>query len=117
MPDYTLLHVDSSDGTLLARVTCAEFDFNSTRVFGDEVVRLAASSPASAIVLDFSDVSFMASLTLGKLVELANGFRSERRRVAICGLAPNIRDMMTRSAIGALFEIHADAASARRGLN
>jgi anti-anti-sigma factor len=117
MPDYALLRVDSSDGALVARVTCTEFDFSSTRVFGDEVVRLAASSPGRAIVLDFSDVSFMASLTLGKLVELANGFRSERRRVAICGLAPNIREMLARSAIGALFEIHADAASARKKLN
>lgn len=117
MPDYTLLHVDTGEGALVARVACPEFSFESTRVLGDEIARLAASAPGKPIVLDFSDVAFMASLTLGKLVELANGFRSERRPVAICGLSPKIREMMTRSALDGLFVIHDNADSARQALN
>lgn len=117
MPDYTLLQVDTNEGPIVARIACAEFDFESTRVFGDEVSRMATSSPGTPIVLDFSDVAFMASLTLGKLVELANGFRSEKRSVALCGLSPKIREMMTRSAIDGMFAIHADAASARQALH
>lgn len=117
MSQDNCVQIDQQDGVMIATLQGEEFDHARTDQLSAEVKKAASNSPGNPLVLDMSQVTFMASLTLGKLIELGNGFKTEGRRMVLVGLPAKIRQLMAVSKIDELFEIHDDMQSARQALH
>lgn len=67
-----------------------------------ELRRASASHPRRAIV-DVTEVSFMASLALGTLVEFTSGVKTRGGRVALAGASGMLLDSVRRARLDTLF--------------
>ncbi len=106
MSESRVLQLQPHDHAILATCAFAQLDFESTGRFKAELIAAAQQTPVLPVVVDLSRLEFMASLAIGALVDVANRFRSEKRRLVLVGLAPRIQEMMVKSAIQPLFEVH-----------
>ncbi len=112
MASQPVIRVMQNPKAVIAEVQAAEFDHDLTLQLKAEVWSLARASSGLPVVLDLSNVTFVASLTLGTLIDLANGFKQQNQRLVLVGLRPKIRETMRISAIQDLFEIHDTCAAA-----
>ena len=107
-----VVNVVPNEKAVVAVVQCREFDHAKTEQLKDQMATIAADSPGQPVLLDLSKVEFMASATLGALVQLKNALSSDGRRMVLVGVAPEILKVMEFSALHNLFEIHDTVESA-----
>ena len=112
MSDTTILHIQETDRAVVAAIQCKVFDHESTEQFRAGGKALADRSPQLPLLLDMGQVEFMASMTLGVLIGLANQMKVEERRLVLCGISPQLRKVFQTSAIEGLFEIRETVDSA-----
>ena len=105
MPEEQVLNVQSSDKAVVATLQCGELDHDNTQKFRDEASQLTATPFGLPLVLDMSNVKFVASLGLGALIELSNTLRQQDRRLVLIGLNSKIRETIEMTALHNLFEI------------
>ncbi len=112
MSDASILHVQETDRAVVAAIQCKVFDHDSTEQLRAGGKALANRSPQLPVVLDMGQVEFMASMTLGVLIGLANRMKADDRRLVLCGISPQLRKVFKTSAIESLFEIRETVDSA-----
>ncbi len=104
--DQRVVNVVPNEKAVVAVVQCREFDHAKTEQLKDQMATIAADSPGRPVLVDLSNVEFMASATLGALVQLRNALSSDGRRLVLVGVAPEILKVMEFSALQNLFEFH-----------
>ena len=67
--------------------------------------RLSAMRPG-LVVLDFSGVSFIASLGLGLLTQFQRGIERRGGKVRFAALQPNVRELIENARLHELFQLH-----------
>lgn len=106
MPADQILNVVPNDKAVVIVIQCREFDHAKTEQLKGQLTSIAAGSPDRPILLNLSKVEFMASATLGALVEMRNTFNKAGRRMVLVCVAPAITKLMEATAMQNLFEIH-----------
>ena len=112
MSDASILRVQETDRAVVAAIQCKVFDHDSTEQLRADGKALADRSPQLPVVLDMGQVEFMASMTLGVLIGLANQMKAGDRRLVLCGISPQVRKIFKTSGIEGLFEIQETVDSA-----
>ena len=56
------------------------------------------------VLLDLSNVTFVPSMTLGALIEIAHRCKSQQRRLVLVGVTPSVQAVFTISALTNFFE-------------
>jgi anti-anti-sigma factor len=112
MSDMSVLHIQETDRAIVATIQCKVFDHESTEQFRAGGKALADRSPQLPLLLDMGQVEFMASMTLGVLIGLANQMKAGDRRLVLCGISPQVRKIFKTSGIEGLFEIRETVDSA-----
>lgn len=102
----SVISIEPRPEALVAVVQCSEFDHSTNEQFKTACMAEAAASSDVPMILDFSKVTFVASSTLGVLVELRNKFMKEGRRIALAGVSADILKLMKTCSIQELFEVH-----------
>jgi anti-anti-sigma factor len=102
----SVISIMPSSKALIASVQCREFDHGANERLKQEVYDAAATTSGLPLILDLSRVTFIASSTLGALVELRNKFSKDGRRMALTGVSPDILKVMKTCSIQGLFEVH-----------
>src|SRR3954464_15384731 len=117
------LRVRAVDGTAVVDIINAEILYPEEDIshLANQLRRLAEDGHAR-LVLNFRQVHTMSSDVLGMLAALHRKLEKSRRRLAISGLDPILRDMLRISRLERVFDIHADEAeasgpAARRDIN
>ena len=105
MTDAQILRLSSRKDVILAVVQCHEFDHHATVRLKTELAALTARNACRPVVLDLSNVQFLASMTLGVLVEASKSFSSIDRSFCVVGLSKNLREMMQSFSILHLFDV------------
>lgn len=63
------------------------------------------AEPSEALVIDLSAMPYMSSAGLRVLLVTGRRCKAEGRRLVLCGLVPNVREVFHMSGFSAIFEI------------
>lgn len=75
---------------------------------GEQLYALLDEKGFTRLLLDFSDVQYMASIMLGKLIGLKRKAQKANGSLKICRLSPTLQEIFRISALDRVFEIYDD---------
>ena len=105
MSEQPVLQIQENENAVVATIQCSEFDHDTTVRLRAEIDGVVAPTSTLPVVLDLSNVTFMPSMTLGALIELANRCKSQQRRLVLVGVTPTIQDVFKLCKLSNFFEI------------
>ncbi len=105
MSEQSILQIQENENAVVATIQCSEFDHDTTVRFRAEIDGVVAPTSTLPVVLDLSNVTFMPSMTLGALIELANRCKSQQRRLVLVGVIPTVQDVFNLCKLNSFFEI------------
>ena len=108
MSDPTATIVELHPSVVVARVQADRLDESNLKAVRSEVSAAGADSPHLPVALDLCNVSFLPSLSLGGLVQLAQIFKARGQRLVLANLQPSVRQTITITRLDRLFEIQDD---------
>jgi anti-anti-sigma factor len=98
------------EGNAVVAQAAGRLDSNSATNFEEGLMKIVDSE--SSIILDMSELSYVSSAGLRVLLMAAKKCKATGRRLALCGLLPEVRMVFEVSGFLALFVIHASRAEA-----
>ncbi len=105
MSEQPVLQIQENENAVVATIQCSEFDHDATVRFRAEIDGVVAATSTLPVGLDVANVTFMPSMTLGALIELANRCKSQQRRLVLVGVTPTIQDVFKLCKLSSFFEI------------
>ncbi len=105
MSEQSILQIQENENAVVATIQCSEFDHDTTVRLRAEIDGVVAPTSTRPVVLDLSNVTFMPSMTLGALIELANRCTSPQRRLVLVGVTPTVQDVFELCKLNSFFEI------------
>jgi len=90
------------------------FGTSDVEEIGGELTSLISDHGYSKILLDFSNVQYVSSSMLAKLVSLERHLATAKGRLALCGLGPILMDTFRIGHLERIFSIYDDVGSAIR---
>lgn len=79
---------------------------------GQELYRLVDEGTRKRFVLDFSNVDYLSSALIGKLISLNAKVRARDGKVKLCSIRPEILEVFHVCKLDRIFSIHKDVADA-----
>lgn len=95
-------------------VTIAKFldkkilDETNIQIIGSQMFRLVEEDGRKDIVLDFSNVEYLSSAALGKLITMEKKVKTARGRLRLCSIRPEIYEVFAITKLNKLFQIYDD---------
>jgi anti-sigma B factor antagonist len=86
------------------------------RLLGDEVLFLVDQSGQRDMIVDFDQVRSMSSALLGVLIRVHKRMREQDRRLVLCGLGEQFREVFQITGLDRVFTFHKDPGDAAEGL-
>ena len=77
---------------------------------------LSGSEDAPQVIIDLSDLDFIHSALMARLVALNKRIRAAEGRLILCGMQPVVQTAFQDARLHKVFEIHADERSALAAL-
>ena len=102
-------------------VTVAKFidkkilDETNIQIIGNQLFGLVDEDGRAKIVLDFSNVEYLSSAALGKLITLDKKVKAARGKLRLCSIRPDIYEVFAITKLNKLFEIHENQEKALEG--
>ena len=72
---------------------------------GDELYAIVGRPDCQKLVLDFSNVDFLSSAMLGKLISINRKMKERGGTLRLCGICPNIRLIFKYTHLETIFDI------------
>ena len=88
------------------------FEDNFILELGAGLKELIAREKVEKIVVNLSEVDFLSSSALGRLIDVNKTAKQLERRLLFSNVSPEVRRMLRVTRLDELFEIHADEAAA-----
>jgi anti-sigma B factor antagonist len=102
-------------------VTVARFvdkkilDENNIQIIGNQLFALVEEDGAKRIVLDFSNVEYLSSAALGKLITMEKKVKQAGGKLRLCSIRPDIYEVFAITKLNKVFEIKDDVDQALEG--
>jgi len=102
-------------------VTVARFidkkilDETNIQIIGNQLFGLVDEDARTKIVLDFSDVEYLSSAALGKLITMDKKVKAAKGKLRLCGIRPEIYEVFVITKLNKLFNIHENQDKALEG--
>jgi anti-sigma B factor antagonist len=105
----------SKDGILTIRIDDDRLVDPSvlSRLF-DDLHALMSKTTEDRVIVDFSQVQFMASSALGKLVQFQKKSKEHNAKVKLAGITPDIYEVFKITKLNKVFDIAKDEPTARK---
>jgi anti-sigma B factor antagonist len=87
-------------------------DEQNIQMIGDDLFRLVDELGRRKILLNFSNVEFLSSAALGKLITLNRKVQGLRGKLVLCCISKEIKEVFEITKLDKLFTIHLDEQSA-----
>jgi anti-sigma B factor antagonist len=91
--------------TLVNFVDRKILDAANIQELGEELFNLVEHDGHKNVLLDFSNVEFLSSAALNKLIILDKKVKSKSGQLKLCNLMPEIREVFVITRLNQLFEI------------
>jgi anti-anti-sigma factor len=111
MAEQATTIVERQPGLVVVRVQPESIDERNLAAVTGEVAAAGAESPQLPVAVDLGRVSFMPSLSLAGLIQLAQLFRSRKQRLVLINLQPPVRETLLITKLDRVFEIQHDLAA------
>ena len=92
------------EGAIAVLAVQGRIDSSTSARFEQELDGVLAD-PSEALVIDLSAMPYMSSAGLRVLLVTGRRCKAEGRRLLLCGLVPNVREVFHMSGFSTIFEI------------
>jgi anti-sigma B factor antagonist len=103
-------------------VTVAKFidkkilDETNIQIIGNQLFGLIDEDGRTKIVLDFSNVEYLSSAALGKLITMDKKMKGAKGKLRLCSIRPDIYEVFAITKLNKLFDIYDNQEKALEGL-
>jgi anti-sigma B factor antagonist len=103
-------------------VTVAKFidkkilDEGNIQIIGNQLFALLEEAGRQKIVLDFSNVEYLSSAALGKLITMDKKVKAAKGKLRLCNIRPDIYEVFAITKLNKLFDMKDDLEAALQGL-
>jgi len=104
--------VEVGDVTVVRFVDRKILDESNIQQMGNELFRLVEEDKKSRLLLNFSNVEFLSSGALGKLITLDRKIKAANGKLKLSNIRPEIYEVFAITKLNKLFDIKDDEASA-----
>jgi len=87
-------------------------DEQNIQMIGEDLFRLVDELGRRKILLNFTNVEFLSSAALGKLITLNRKLQNVRGKLILCGISKEIREVFEITKLDKLFTIHKEEQAA-----
>lgn len=106
---------DVGDATVVRFVDKRILDETNIQIIGNQLFGLIDEDDRKKIVLDFTNVEYLSSAALGKLITLDKKVKSVKGKLRLCGIRPEIYEVFTITRLNKVFTIYDDQEKALDG--
>ncbi|REJ94481.1 MAG: anti-sigma factor antagonist [Planctomycetota bacterium] len=106
---------DVGDVTVARFIDKKILDENNIQKIGNQLFGLIDEDARRKIVLDFSNVEYLSSAALGKLITLNNKMKKAKGKLRLCGIRPDIYEVFAITKLNTVFDIYDDRDQALTG--
>ena len=99
---------DIGDVTVVSFTDKKILDEQNIQVIGEQLFGLVDDSGRQKLLLNFSNVEYMSSAALGKLITLNKKVQAAGGKLVLCGIIPQIREVFEITKLDKLFVIRGD---------
>ena len=103
-------------------VTVARFvdkkilDETNIQIIGNQMFGLVDDEGRQKVILDFTNVEYLSSAALGKLITMDKKMKAAKGKLRLCSVRPEIYDVFAITKLNKLFSMHDDLDAAMQGL-
>ena len=97
---------DIGDVTLVKFTDRKILDEQNIQIIGEQLFSLVDDLARRKLLLNFSNVEYMSSAALGKLITLYKKVKEAGGRLALCAINPQIRELFDITRTNQLFHIY-----------
>ena len=103
------------DTTIAKFIDKKILDENNIQVIGNQLFGLVDEERRTKIILDFSNVEYLSSAALGKLITMEKKVKSAKGKLRLCCIRPEIYEVFAITKLNRLFKICEDQERALEG--
>ncbi len=103
---------DVGDVAVVRFVDRKILDTANIQELGDELFELAGDDDHSSLLLNFSQVEFLSSAALNKLILLDRAVKKQGAKLKLCCLRPEIQEVFDITRLDRMFDIYHEEAGA-----
>ncbi len=113
MPAYHYFGVRNDGAVIVVHFGgCRILDIVTADQMGDDLYRLADEADCRNLLLNFSGVTGLSSVMLGKLLVLRKKMQQKRGKLKLCDVGSEVLDVFAATKLNRLFETAGDEAEA-----
>jgi anti-sigma B factor antagonist len=106
---------DVGDITIAKFIDKKILDENNIQVIGNQLFGLIDEEGRTKIILDFSNVEYLSSAALGKLITMEKKVKAAKGKLRLCCIRPEIYEVFAITKLNRLFKIFEDQERALDG--
>ena len=91
-------------------------DEGNIQIIGNQLFSLVEEDGREKIVLDFSNVEYLSSAALGKLITMDKKVKSAKVKLRLCSVRPDIYEVFAITKLNKLFDMRDTREQALEGL-
>jgi anti-sigma B factor antagonist len=116
MPKQRLRVEQIADVTVVYFLDKRILDEPTIQVIAEQLFSLVDQDGRRKLLLNFSDVEYLSSAALGKLINLQNKLDAGQGKLAMCSVFPQILEVLAVTKFDKIFKIFPDEEAAMAGL-
>jgi anti-sigma B factor antagonist len=110
------IDIETIDDVTVARFVDKKIlDENNIQTIGNQLFSLVEEDGARRIILDFSNVEYLSSAALGKLITMEKKVKQAGGKLRLCAIRPDIYEVFAITKLNRVFEIKDDVDDALEG--
>jgi anti-sigma B factor antagonist len=106
---------DVGDITIAKFIDRKILDENNIQIIGNQLFGMIDEEGRNKIVLDFSNVEYLSSAALGKLITMEKKVKAAKGKLRLCCIRPEIYEVFAITKLNRLFKIYEDQERALEG--
>ena len=106
---------DIGDVTVVNFVDRRILDEQNIQIIGEQLFSLVDELGRRKLILNFSNVEYLSSAALGKLITLNKKLQQAQGKLILCNIDPQIYEVFEITKLNKLFTIHKDEQSGLQG--
>jgi len=114
--DHRRLEIEEvGDVTIATFIDKKILDESNIQVIGNQLFSLVEEDGRQKIILDFTNVEYLSSAALGKLITMDKKVRAAKGKLRLCSIRPDIYEVFAITKLNKLFDIYDDRDQALEG--
>ena len=111
------IDIEEVNGVTIARFTDKKIlDESNIQIIGNQLFSLVDDDHRKKLVLDFSNVEYLSSAALGKLITMDKKVKAAKGKLRLCNIRADIYEVFAITKLNKLFDMKDNLEAALQGL-